>query len=167
MLGLRLNGMEVVVTLCLTSPAFEADQRVPDRFTCEGGNGSPPLSWNAPPSETRSFALVCSDPDAPAGTWYHWAVFDIPPERRTLEEDFPVDGRIGVIRQAMNDFGRTGYGGPCPPPGHGDHHYHFRLLALDVEHLAVAASPDCRDIEREAARHVLAETTLTGTFSRG
>ena len=155
------------MTLSLTCPAFEADQRVPDRFTCEGSNGSPPLTWSAPPPETRSLALVCSDPDAPAGTWYHWAIFDIPPERRNLEEGFPIDGRIGVIRQAMNDFGRTGYGGPCPPPGHGDHHYQFHLLALDVEHLSVAASPDCRDIEREAARHTLAETTLTGIFSRG
>ena len=155
------------MTVSLASPAFEADQRVPDRFTCEGGNVSPPLTWSGAPPETRSFVLICSDPDAPAGTWYHWAVFDLPAERRSLEEGFPTDGRIGVIRQAVNDFGRTGYGGPCPPPGHGVHHYHFRLAALDVETLTVAASPDCRDVEREMMQHLVDETTLIGTFSRG
>ncbi len=155
------------MTLRLASPEFEADQRIPERFTCEGGNTSPPLSWSGTPPEARSFVLICSDPDAPAGTWYHWAVFDLPAERRSLDEGFPTDGRIGIIRQAMNDFGRTGYGGPCPPPGHGVHHYRFRLAALDVENLAVAASPDCRDVEREIAAHILAEHTLIATFSRG
>jgi hypothetical protein len=150
----------------LTSPAFAQGGRIPIRHTCEGGDASPALAWDGAPEGTRAFALVCSDPDAPVGTWYHWAVFDIPATMHGLDEDFPTDGRVGDIRQAVTDFRRTGYGGPCPPRGHGVHHYRFRLVAVDVEHLAVAASPDCRDVETEAHRHLLAECMLTGLYSR-
>ncbi len=150
----------------LTSPAFAEGGRIPTRHSCEGDDASPPLAWDGAPEGTRAFALICSDPDAPAGTWYHWAVFDIPAAARRLDEDFPTDGRVGDIRQAVTDFRRTGYGGPCPPRGHGVHHYRFRLMAVDVERLAVAASPDCRDVEAEASRHRLAECALTGLYSR-
>lgn len=154
------------MALRLISPAFAQDQRIPIRHTCEGDNVSPFLDWDGAPAGTASFALVCSDPDAPVGTWYHWAIFDIPPEIHSLDEGVPSDGRIGEIRQAVTDFHRTGYGGPCPPKGDGDHRYDFRLMALDVPKLAVAESPDCRDVECEVAQHTLAETTLTGRFSR-
>lgn len=150
----------------LTSPAFAEGGRIPTRHTCEGDDASPLLAWDGAPEGTRAFVLVCSDPDAPVGTWYHWAIFDIPATMRRLDEDFPTDGRVGGIRQAVTDFRRTGYGGPCPPRGHGVHHYRFRLMAVDVELLAVAASPDCRDVEAEAGRHLLAECALTGLYSR-
>lgn len=155
------------MALSLTSSAFAQGERIPTLHTCEGADTSPPLRWDGAPPETRSFALVCSDPDAPVGTWYHWGIFDIPATADHLDTDFPTDARVGGISQAVTDFRRTGYGGPCPPRGHGTHHYHFRLMALDIEQLDVAASPDCRDVEREAGRHVIAEAVLTGLYSRG
>ena len=154
------------MTLRLSSPAFDEGERIPALHSCEGEDLSPPLFWEGAPRGTRSFALICSDPDAPVGTWYHWAIFDLPATTRKLEAGFPTDGRIDVIRQAVTDFQRTGYGGPCPPRGHGVHRYHFRLMALDVEQLETAASPDCRDVEAEAAAHVLEDCLLTGIYSR-
>jgi hypothetical protein len=152
--------------LNLSSSAFADGERIPTRHTCEGGDISPPLEWNGAPEGTRSYALVCSDPDAPVGTWYHWAVFDIAPETARLDEAFATDARVGTIRQALTDFRRTGYGGPCPPKGHGVHRYRFHLMAVDSASLSLPESPDCRDVERAAKEHLLAETTLTGTYSR-
>jgi hypothetical protein len=154
------------MSLTLSSAAFAPKARIPPVHTCDGANTSPPLAWSGAPAETRSFALVCTDPDAPVGTWYHWAVFDIPADIDTLIAGLATDARVGAIRQAVNDFKRTGYGGPCPPRGHGVHHYHFRLLALAVPHLDVADRADCREIERAAATHVLAEAELIGTYAR-
>ena len=108
----------------LASRAFENGGRIPGRFTCDGDNEMPPLEWTGVPPEARSLALVCSDPDAPSGTFHHWAVYDIPPDVRHLPER-----KCAGMREAVNDFGRTGYGGPCPPRGHGSHRYCFRLYA--------------------------------------
>ena len=152
--------------LTLSSSAFSEGDRIPGRYTCEGEDISPPLHWSGTPAGTRSFALVCSDPDATVGTWYHWGVFDVPPGTTRLEEALPTDARVGAIRQAVTDFRRTGYGGPCPPKGHGVHRYRFHLMALDVAALSLPELPDCRDVERAAKEHRLAETTLTGTYSR-
>jgi Raf kinase inhibitor-like YbhB/YbcL family protein len=152
--------------MSLISPAFADGARIPDRFTCTGEDVSPPLEWSGAPAETASFALLCEDPDAPAGTWHHWALFDLPPGIRVLDTAYPTDARVDATRQAVNDFKRPGYGGPCPPPGHGVHHYHFRLLAVSVETLAVGASPTCMDVQAAARAHVLAEAVLTGTYSR-
>ena len=154
------------MTFRLASPAFGDGQAIPARNTCEGADVSPPLQWSNAPEGTLSFALVCTDPDAPVGTWYHWAVFDIQANTTRLDEAYPADERVGSSRQAVNDFKRTGYGGPCPPQGHGAHHYHFRLIALDVETLALASSPDCREVERAVIGHALAETVLIGTYER-
>lgn len=146
----------------LTSPAFNDGDTIPRRYTCEGEDLSPPLAWSGAPAGTRSFALICADPDAPAGTWHHWAVFDIPADQTALAE--------GVVpqagHQAVNDFGRLGYGGPCPPRGHGIHHYHFRLLALSVEGLKVTARVSVPEIEREVRKHLIAEARLTGLYQR-
>jgi Raf kinase inhibitor-like YbhB/YbcL family protein len=154
------------MALTLKSSAFGQEQRIPDRYTCEGDDISPPLSWSGAPPRTQSFALVCSDPDAPMKTWYHWAIFDIPATTDHLDEGAASRVRAGGLRQAVNDFGRPGYGGPCPPKGHGAHHYHFHLLALDVPTLALPGKAHCRDVERTAAPHVLGEAVLTGTYSR-
>lgn len=153
------------MSLDLISTAFSNGGRIPARHTCEGPDTSPPLQWSGAPVGTRSFALICSDPDAPAGTWYHWAIYDIPSDASGLPEDCPPDGRDG-IRQAINDFGRRGYAGPCPPRGHGTHHYHFRLYALEVEHLPLKGSPRCREVERAAKSRALGEANLVGLFSR-
>ena len=145
----------------LASRAFENGGRIPDRFTCDGDNEMPPLEWTGVPPEARSLALVCSDPDAPSGTFYHWAVQDIPPDVRHLP-----DRTHSGMREAVNDFGRSGYGGPCPPRGHGFHHYHFRLYALDVPTLGLGPKTRCPEVERLARRHVLAEADLIGIYGR-
>jgi Raf kinase inhibitor-like YbhB/YbcL family protein len=150
----------------LTSPAFNAGSRIPARHTCEGPNLSPRLVWADPPAEAKSFALLCDDPDAPGGTWRHWGIFDISPEVRELAEGYPAQATVGKTRQAINDFRRLGYGGPCPPPGHGVHHYHFRLFALDVATLPLGAKARCADVETALESHVLASCELVGTYSR-
>ena len=154
------------MTLRLESPAFAPGGRIPDRFTCEGGDASPPLGWSGAPQGTRGYALVCSDPDAPSGTFYHWAVYDIPAEAHGLAERQRTGERGGPYVHALNDFGRPGYGGPCPPRGHGPHRYRFRLYAVDTARLPIGAHPGCRDVERTAHAHALAEAELVGTFSR-
>jgi hypothetical protein len=150
----------------LTSAAFTNGGPIPVRYTCDGEDLSPPLSWSGAPPGTKSFVLLCDDPDAPAGIWHHWAVFDVPPDVNKIEEGTPSREMVGAIRQALNDFGRFGYGGPCPPRGYGLHHYHFRLFALDVESLGLGGRARCGEVERAAHSHVLATAELVGTFSR-
>jgi Raf kinase inhibitor-like YbhB/YbcL family protein len=149
----------------LTSPAFPNGSAIPRRFTCNGQDLSPPLEWREAPAPTRSFVLLCIDPDAPSGPWHHWAVYGIPPERTMLVEGAGGGGGK-PLEQAVNDFRRTGYGGLCPPRGHGPHHYRFELLALAVERLTPPTRPQCRDVARQARRHALAEAVLVGTYER-
>src|SRR5207249_20350 len=116
----------------LTSTAFREGQPIPKPHTGDGRDLSPPLQWSNPPEKTRSFALICEDPDAPRGTWTHWVLVNIPAESRGLKEGFSKeatepDGSV----QGTNDFGNTGYGGPAPPPGK-PHRYFFKLYALDT-----------------------------------
>jgi Raf kinase inhibitor-like YbhB/YbcL family protein len=126
-----------------------------------------PLRWSDAPAETRSLVLLCEDPDAPAGVWHHWAVYDIPPDRTELAEGIGRTDAKSGLKQAINDFGRSGYGGPCPPRRHGPHHYRFRLLALSVDHLSARSSrPSCREVKREARKHAVAEATLVGVYER-
>ncbi len=150
----------------LTSSAFAHNQRIPIQYTCDGNDISPPLAWSGAPDKTRSFVLLFSDPDAPGGTWWHWAIYNIPSSVNQLKEHYSADPQAGEPHQALTDFRRTGYGGPCPPPGHGAHHYHFRLLALDVERLDLPQKAHCRQVEAAARPHILAEAVLTGLYSR-
>jgi Raf kinase inhibitor-like YbhB/YbcL family protein len=150
----------------LSSTAFSAGAAIPRRFTCDGEDLSPPLEWTNPPEETRSFVLLCDDPDAPGGTWHHWAAFDIPAALTSLAQGTAQRVAKQSFKQATNDFQRAGYGGPCPPRRHGLHHYHFRLLALSVDRLATGTNPSCRDVAREASKHVLAEANLIGVYER-
>jgi Raf kinase inhibitor-like YbhB/YbcL family protein len=143
----------------LRSSAFSDGAAIPRRFTCDGEDVSPPLEWSDAPAGTRGFVLLCDDPDAPAGTWHHWAAYDIPADRTTLAEGAGRAGGKEALKHAVNDFGRPGYGGPCPPRGHGPHHYHFRLLALSTDRLPVRKDTSCRDVEREARKHLVAETS--------
>ena len=144
----------------LTSSAFQNGQPIPVRYTCDGENRSPSLSWSDPPQGTKSFALVIDDPDAPSGTFRHWGVFDIPASARS------IGGGQGVGTEVTNDFGKLGYGGPCPPKGHGPHHYHFKLFALDRVKLNIAAGPKVLDVETEAGKHAIAQGDLVGTYER-
>ncbi len=147
----------------LTSPAFKDGRAIPARFTCRGADVAPPLAWGSPPGETRSFVLVVDDPDAPGGTFLHWLVYDIPPGLRQLGEDASHRG-IAAARQGRNDFGRTGYGGPCPPSG--THRYSFRLKALDIGTVGLKPGASREEVERKMQGHVVGEAVLTGTFAR-
>jgi Raf kinase inhibitor-like YbhB/YbcL family protein len=143
----------------LTSDAFGDAQPIPARHSCAGEDVSPALSWTEPPDGTQSLALVVDDPDAPGGTFTHWLGWDIGPAAGGLAEGEapPVEGR--------NDFGRTGYGGPCPPPGHGPHRYSFRLHALEGT-LGLPTGAAKRDVERALEGHVLEVAELVGTYER-
>ncbi len=150
----------------LRSTAFADGAAIPIRHTCDNANLSPSLNWTGAPEGTHSFVLICDDPDAPAGVWRHWAVYDIPPSRTHLPEGLPRSEAESGLKQAVNDFGRQGYGGPCPPRGHGPHHYRFKLLALSVDRLPVAGSPSVASVEREARKHLVSEVSLTGLYER-
>ncbi len=150
----------------LRSSDFADGAMIPRRFTCDGENLSPPLQWSGAPTAAKSFVLLCEDPDAPAGTFRHWAAYDIPARRTEMAAAAAGIAPPG-FEQAINDFRERGYGGPCPPRGHGIHHYHFRLLALAVERLPLRqGEPSCRDVEREAHKHVIAEAGLVGLYQR-
>jgi Raf kinase inhibitor-like YbhB/YbcL family protein len=144
---------------------FKEGETIPKKFTCEGENDSPSLRWTAPPARTRSFALILEDPDAPAGTWVHWVVYDLPATSRGLPEGVPKQGQVpGGGWQGKNDFGSVGYGGPCPPPGKA-HRYFFRLYALDsTVGLKSGASKD--QVLAATQRHILGEAQLMGRFGR-
>ena len=150
----------------LRSSGFRDGTTIPRRFTCDGEDLSPPLDWASAPAGTRSFVLLCDDPDAPAGTWHHWAAYDIAAERSGLPEGAGRTGPAQSFKQAINDFQKPGYGGPCPPHRHGVHHYRFRLLALSIDQLSLRAKPSCSEVEREARKHAIAEATLIGLYQR-
>ena len=150
------------MALVLTSPAFPDGGTIPVQHSCDGSDSSPPLRWSGAPESTRSFALVSADPDAPGRTFYHWAIYDIPATVTSLPEHYPPETRDHV-RQAINDFGRRGYGGPCPPRGR-PHHYHFTLYALKVAQLSVDAAPHCRDVEAAARKNAIGQAALIGVF---
>ncbi len=158
-----MNGP--AMSLKLTSPAFADRQAIPPRHTCEGDDLSPPLAWSGVPPGTRGLALVCDDPDAPGGIWVHWVVHGIPPDAGGLPAGVPPRaGLADGTRQGLNDFGRTGYGGPCPPPGNA-HHYRFTLYALDAA-LELEPGATKAGLLRAMSGHLLAEARLTGTFRR-
>ena len=152
------HGGKAVAQFALTSPAFKNGGSIPEQFTCDGEGQSPPLSWDEPPQGTKSFALVVDDPDAPSGLFRHWGAFNIPAATRSLS----AGQSAGV--QAMNDFVKRGYGGPCPP--NGTHHYRFKLYALDTDALRLAPGARVPDVEGAAERHAIGRAELIGTYER-
>ena|SRR2546430_2777364 len=151
----------------LTSTAFTNDAAIPGKHTCDGADVSPPLSWSGAPPRTAAFALIADDPDAPAGTWVHWVLYDLPETVARLPENVPktdAPPELGGGVQGRNDSRRTGYGGPCPPPGPA-HRYFFRLYALDAR-LGLKAGATKRDTEAAMQGHVLGSTELMGTYAR-
>ena len=149
----------------ISSTAFGQNEMIPVEFTCDGANRSPPLQWTDPPEGTRSLALIVDDPDAPSGTFRHWGVYDLAESRRRLDEGIG-DRQATDFRQAQNDFGNAGYGGPCPPRGNGPHHYRFRLLALDVAKLEAGTNPTVAQVFESAKPHLLGSGVLTGLYER-
>lgn len=149
------------MTLTLTSTAFTAQGAIPKQYTGEGADVSPPLAWSGVPQGAKELALICDDPDAPTPTpWVHWVVYTIPPMHSGLPEGARHD-----LTEGRNDFNHTGYNGPMPPPGHGVHHYHFHLYALDVALLAPPGLTKAQLLEAMRG-HILAETELVGTYER-
>jgi Raf kinase inhibitor-like YbhB/YbcL family protein len=149
----------------LSSTAFGDGANIPKQYTGDGKDVSPPLRWSDPPPETKSFALICDDPDAPRGTWVHWVLFNLPAEERQLEEAVPAQKELDKgVKQGKNDFGKIGYGGPAPPPGK-SHRYFFKLYALDT---ALDLAPGATKDQLLAAMkgHVLAEGQLMGRYGR-
>jgi Raf kinase inhibitor-like YbhB/YbcL family protein len=149
----------------LRSPAFAPNAPIPVEFTCSGAGESPALAWTGVPVSAKSLALIISDPDAPSGNFIHWVIFNIPPTMTALPEGVGAAAktRFGTI-QGQNGRGDAGYTGPCPPPGK-DHHYHFRLYALD-QALRLTSDADARQAEAAMRGHVVGEAELIGIFAR-
>lgn len=151
--------------ISLLSDAFEEGTPIPRQHTCDGADLSPALSWEGIPDGTRSLALICDDPDAPVGTWVHWVIYGLPADAVELPAGVPTDPELeGGVRQGVNDFGRYGYGGPCPPPGP-PHRYFFRVYALDAE-LDLSAGASKQELLAAMEGDVLDEGVLMGTYQR-
>jgi hypothetical protein len=143
---------------------FDDGASMPKRFTGDGDDVSPALEWSDEPQGTESFALIVDDPDAPAGTWNHWLLWDVPGHVHSLPEGFRP-GPVGS--SGRNDFGRPGYGGPCPPKGHGAHRYYFTLHAVDRPVLGLPAGAKRQDLDRALKGRVLAQARYMGRYGRG
>ena len=149
-----------VVTLKLSSPAFEHNAIIPKKFTCEGQDVNPELNIEGVPDNAKSLVLIADDPDAPPKVWEHWTVWNIPADTTKIAENSVPSGAV----QGMNDFQRVEWGGPCPPPGK-VHHYNFKLYALDTT-LSLESSSTKADVEQVMQGHILEETVLIGTYER-
>jgi Raf kinase inhibitor-like YbhB/YbcL family protein len=154
------------MTLTISSDAFEHEGAIPSRFTCEGKDISPALRWSGAPAGTRSFVLIVDDPDAPDPkapkmTWGHWVLYDLPPDATGLPE--AVSKLPAGTREGLNDWQRTGYGGPCPPIGR--HRYYHKLYALDTT-LGDLGTPTKAKVEAAMKGHILAEAVLMGTYQK-
>jgi Raf kinase inhibitor-like YbhB/YbcL family protein len=144
------------------SSAFAEGGMIPELYTCDGADLAPSLEWNGEPPETRSFALIVEDPDAPVGTWCHWLLYDIPPKIHDLAQGYKP-GKLGV--SGANDFGKQGYGGPCPPKG-APHRYFFKLYALDVHTLGLSAGVKRAELQKAIQGHTLAQSEYLGRYQR-
>ncbi|GIW40199.1 MAG: hypothetical protein KatS3mg076_0776 [Candidatus Binatia bacterium] len=150
----------------LWSPDFPSGGEIPRRHTCDGEDLSPALRWKDVPAGTKSLALVVEDPDAPRGVWVHWLLYDLDPELSGLEQGVSRDASLeSGAKQGKNDFGRLGYGGPCPPPGDRPHRYVFRLYALDAP-LGLPPGASKEEVRSAAERHARASAEYTGRYAR-
>lgn len=157
------------MTLSLSSSAFASNGAIPAKYTCEGDDVSPPLAWSGVPAGTKSLALIVDDPDAPDPaqprmTWVHWVLYDIPPTASGLPEAVAKAALPSGTREGLNDWGRTGYGGPCPPIGR--HRYFHKLYALDTV-LPELNKPKKAALESAMQGHILEQATLIGTYQKG
>jgi Raf kinase inhibitor-like YbhB/YbcL family protein len=148
----------------ITSSAFKDGASIPAKYTCDNLDISPPLEWSDGPSGTKSYALICDDPDAPGGTWVHWVVYNIPATRRDLPENMPkLENLKNIAHQGKSDFGNNGYGGPCPPDG--SHRYYFKIYALDTE-LDPKPGITRKELLNSMIGHILDKGQLMGRYKR-
>jgi len=152
-------------TMELKSSAFQTGGNIPRKYTCDANDVSPELSWSKAPAGTKAFALIADDPDAPAGTWVHWVIYDLPADAKELAEGVPTtEALTNGARQGTNDFRKVGYGGPCPPEGR-PHRYFFKLYALDA---ATGLKPRAskQQLLNAIKNHVLGEAEIMGRYKR-
>lgn len=162
--GLSTDILGEATPMNLESTAFVAGREIPPRYTCDGENRSPALAWDVPPEGTGSLALIVEDPDAPGGTFVHWLVYNLPPETRSLPEGATTDSRwANGALQGKNDFGKVGYGGPCPPRG--THRYFFRLYALGSP-LSLPPEASKGEVLKAMQGKVLGQGELMGRYTR-
>ena len=159
----------VTMSLKLSSPAFDPNGSIPKKYTCEGDDVSPALAWEGAPKGTKSLVLIVDDPDAPDPkapkmTWVHWVLYDIPPDAKGLAEKTTSTTLPKGTREGLNDWKRTGYGGPCPPVGR--HRYFHKLYALDVV-LGDLGKPTKAELEKRMKGHILGQIELVGTYQKG
>lgn len=149
----------------ITSGAFKEGQPIPRQYTCDGVNVSPPIEWTGVPKAAKTVAIIVDDPDAPSGTWTHWVLYNLPADNVGFVENVPADETLKAGGfQGKNDFGKIGYGGPCPPSG--THRYFFKIYAVDEE-LPLKGGVTKADLEKALAGHTLAQGQLMGTYQRG
>jgi Raf kinase inhibitor-like YbhB/YbcL family protein len=156
------------MSLSITSSSFSNGGEIPIEFTCEGNDTSPELQWSGSPGNTKTFALIVDDPDAPDPkapkmTWVHWVLFNLPASTKQLAAAIASADLPAGTQEGINDWKRTGYGGPCPPIGR--HRYYFKLFALDTE-LSFVRPPKKADLEAAMTGHILAEAVLLGTYQK-
>ena len=148
----------------IKSSAFEEGGMIPKKYTCDGADVSPPLSWTSVPEGTKTIVVICDDPDAPMGTWVHWVLFNLPADVKDLPENLPSEKNLdNGAMQGTNDFGNIGYGGPCPPGG--THRYYFKFYALDME-LSLEGGATKKELLKAMEGHILAEGQLMGRYKR-
>lgn len=165
-IGVLIIMTSSVPALKITSSAFSEGGTIPQKYTADGADVSPPISIGSVPSGTKSLALICDDPDAPAGTWVHWVIWNIPPDNTSIPENIPTTNTVdslGGAKQGATDFGSVGYGGPSPPSG--THRYYFRVYALDTM-LDLSAGASRADLDAAMQGRILAQGTLMGKYSR-
>jgi Raf kinase inhibitor-like YbhB/YbcL family protein len=154
----EIKNSQGVENMKLTSPAFKNNSMMPSEYTCDGDGVSPELSIADVPNNAKSLVLISDDPDAPAGTWDHWVMFNIPPETKVIGKDSEPDGVAG-----KNSWGKTGYGGPCPPSG--THRYFFKLYALDTI-LSLKEGATKKEIEKAMQGHIIEKTEIIANYKR-
>jgi len=153
--------MILAMALKLVISAFPEGGAIPQKYTCDGNNIAPAVEWSGAPTQTKSFALILDDPDAPSGLFTHWLLYNIPATVHALEENYRPSSPTAT---GTNDFGKRGYGGPCPPSG--THRYFFKLLALDTPKLDLAAGARRSDVDRALRGHVVEESQYMGRYER-
>ncbi|HMA68388.1 MAG TPA: YbhB/YbcL family Raf kinase inhibitor-like protein [Candidatus Mcinerneyibacterium sp.] len=150
--------------IVLKSSVFKNGQFIPQKYTCDGEDISPQLKWSNFPKETKSFVLICDDPDAPMGTWDHWILFNIPANITSLEKNFDIkNNNIDKLKAGRNDFGKKNYGGPCPPDG--THRYFFRIFALN-KFIDLEEGVSKKEVLNAIDGHVLDDGELMGKYNR-
>src|SRR3972149_3618997 len=150
----------------ISTSAFREGETIPRQYTCDGADLSPPLKWEGIPAETKGFAIIMDDPDAPVGTFTHWVIYDIPADTNTLPEGLARNPDLpNGIKQGTTSFRRTGYGGPCPPPGR-PHRYFFTIYALDIQTTGLGPKASKQDVENRIKGHTIGKAIVMGKYGR-